>query len=617
MDRFFLSALVREVAPQLIGRRARGHNPWNAGLGFTILLGTKRGRDLVVSLSPQAPGFYIGRPPMCPDGTHGQIGQARFKKLLAGASVANIEAASLDKVVKLDWQYTKASGAKRALTLILEWPGTRTAAFLVDSESREVLDVVSPGTPRQVPGDVFEGLEPPPGSQPLATSAEEFAERLAEALRQGLKESRAISSASGLSPLLVREMNALVADGVPLETAFAEIAMKLVEAPHPMLLSPSSDDLERKAPLPMASPIALTPPTGWSACRFFECNETAAAFVMQSFQLGTSRSLYLEGMGALRRRLKKVVKLKERLEGERDGLQDPSQLRRWGELLLAGLHQAKRTGGEVMVPNPYHADSPMVRVPVDPRLDLMRNARRYFGRARKTDRSQASLDERIGKTTREVDYLETLELGLRDAVGGDTLAPLVQEMREAGLLGPTSRAGRAGLSSSRGRQSQSRKGPRSPKSMSGAKAGAKGKGAPTRTERRLGPRRFRLPGGGKVLAGRSARSNEELTFGIARPDELWFHAAGMAGAHVVLRRPTSGKTSGIGESEEIEQAAAVAAYLSKARGSTAVEVHYCPRKNVRKIPAGPPGTVRISQYQTIRVRPELPEVEAGENEKPD
>ena len=116
-----------------------------------------------------------------------------------------------------------------------------------------------------------------------------------------------------------------------------------------------------------------------------------------------------------------------------------------------------------------------------------------------------------------------------------------------------------------------------------------------------------------VLAGRSARSNEELTFGIAHPDELWFHAAGMAGAHVVLRQPGSG----ISEGEEIQQAAAVAAYLSKARGSTAVEVHYCPRKNVRKIKAAPPGTVRIGQYQTIRVRPELPESEADENGGPD
>ena len=587
MDRFFLTALVREVAPQLLGRRVRSHNPWDAGLGFTIFLGAKRGRDLVVSLSPQAPGFYVGRPPARPDETPGQAGQDRFKKLLAGASVVHIEAASLDRAVTLDWQYTKASGVKRTLKLILEWPGTRTGAFLVDPESREVMDVVSPGTPRLVPGEIFEGLEPPPGSQRLATSAEDFGQRLAEAGRQGLKELRALSSASGLSPMLVREMNALVDDGLPLETALAQIVKKLREPPHPMLFCPSSYDFDRKAPLLMVSPISLSPQTGWSARRFSDCNEAAAAFVTQSFQLGTARSLYLEGMSALRRRLKKLGKLKDRLEGERDRLQDPSQLRRWGELLLAGLRQAKRADGEVIVPDPYHSDSPMVRVPVDPRLGLTLNARRYFRRARKMERSRESLDRRIGETNGEIDYLETIELGLRDAAGGEALAPLMQEIREAGLLGP----------------------PRLQGSVRREAGKAKGKGKRTRTERRLEPRRFRLPGGAIVLAGRSARSNEELTFGIARPDELWFHAAGMAGAHVVLRRPTSG----ISEGEEIEQAAAVAAYLSTARGSTAVEVHYCPRKNVRKIPGAPPGTVRISQYQTIRVRPELPESEAEGN----
>ena len=339
-----------------------------------------------LALSPQAPGFYLGRPPVRPDGTAPLAGQDRIKKLLAGASVVRIEAASLDRAVTLDWQYTKASGVKRTLKLILEWPGTRTGAFLVDSESREVMDVVSPGTPRLVPGEIFEGLEPPPGSQRLATSAEDFGQRLAEAGRQGLKELRALSFASGLSPMLVREMNGLVDEGLPLETALAQIVKKLSQPPHPMLFCLSSYDFDRKAPLLMVSPISLSPQTGWSARRFSDCNEAAAAFVTQSFQLGTARSLYLEGMGALRRRLKKVAKLKDRLEGERDSLQDPSQLRRWGELLLAGLRQAKRADGEVIVPDPYHPDSPMVRVPVDPRIDLPLNARRYFRRARKMER---------------------------------------------------------------------------------------------------------------------------------------------------------------------------------------------------------------------------------------
>jgi predicted ribosome quality control (RQC) complex YloA/Tae2 family protein len=104
-----------------------------------------------------------------------------------------------------------------------------------------------------------------------------------------------------------------------------------------------------------------------------------------------------------------------------------------------------------------------------------------------------------------------------------------------------------------------------------------------------------------ILVGRSARSNEELTFELARPEELWFHAAGSAGAHVVLRREKGEQVSRV----EIEEAAGIAAYYSKSRGSTSVEVVYTPRKHVRKIPGAPPGTVRLARYQSVRVRPAL------------
>jgi predicted ribosome quality control (RQC) complex YloA/Tae2 family protein len=567
MDRFFLRALVREVAPRLLGRRARSHHRWG-GFGFAVLLGTKRGLDIVVSLSPQAPGFYLGRPPVAVDEApdrsrqahHAQHAQqARFKKLLSGAEIIGIKTAPLDRVVTVEWRYTKPSGARRLLELVLEWPGTRTSAFLVDSNSREVLDVISPGTPRAVAGEIFEPLRPPPGSGSLAASAKELEERLAAARREGLSESRALGAASGLSPLLVKELTALVNARLGLEAAFKQIVARLGEPPRPVLLRRSAPDFERSGPDLVLSPIVLSPRKGWTATEFGECNEAAAAFVTKSYQLGRARAIYLAAATDLRRRLKKLRALRGRLSQERDALQDPGELRRWGELLLAGLRQAKRADGEVMVPDPYHADSPLVRVPIDPRLDLTRNARRYFGRARKAIRSRAVLEDRLGKLGGEIDYLETLELGLTDSAGGETLDLLVDEMREAGLM-------------------------RAPGEKKPTKRKKK------RGEPRLEPRRFRLPGGAVVLAGRSARSNEELTFGIA-------------GAHVVLRVPPGEEVG----RREIEQSAAVAAYLSKARASTAAEVHYTPRKNVRKIPGAPPGTVRLSQFKTVRVRPALPE----------
>ena len=41
----------------------------------------------------------------------------------------------------------------------------------------------------------------------------------------------------------------------------------------------------------------------------------------------------------------------------------------------------------------------------------------------------------------------------------------------------------------------------------------------------------------QVLVGRNNRSNDELTHKVARPIDVWMHARGVAGAHVLLRVP--------------------------------------------------------------------------------
>jgi len=103
----------------------------------------------------------------------------------------------------------------------------------------------------------------------------------------------------------------------------------------------------------------------------------------------------------------------------------------------------------------------------------------------------------------------------------------------------------------------------------------------------------------RVLVGRSPRNNAELTFRIARPNDLWFHARGVPGAHVVLRidsarPPTAG---------ELERAAELAAYHSKARASALVPVDYTPRKNVRKQQNALPGLVWYTNAKTLDVAP--------------
>jgi predicted ribosome quality control (RQC) complex YloA/Tae2 family protein len=107
-----------------------------------------------------------------------------------------------------------------------------------------------------------------------------------------------------------------------------------------------------------------------------------------------------------------------------------------------------------------------------------------------------------------------------------------------------------------------------------------------------------------LLYGRSARQNDALTFGLARPDDLWLHARGVPGSHVVIRatgRPIPEST--------VAEAARLAARHSKARADSAVDVIVTEKRHVRRIPGAPPGLVTVSNERVLRVRPQ---VEAGE-----
>ncbi len=123
--------------------------------------------------------------------------------------------------------------------------------------------------------------------------------------------------------------------------------------------------------------------------------------------------------------------------------------------------------------------------------------------------------------------------------------------------------------------------------------------AQTQRRRRRAHLEFRTPLGSRILVGRSPIENAELTFHVARPRDWWFHARGVPGAHVILARDGRDEPP----SEEIEAAAALAAFYSKARDSGTVAVDYALRKHVRRQRNAPPGLVWYEHAQTISAVP--------------
>jgi predicted ribosome quality control (RQC) complex YloA/Tae2 family protein len=111
-----------------------------------------------------------------------------------------------------------------------------------------------------------------------------------------------------------------------------------------------------------------------------------------------------------------------------------------------------------------------------------------------------------------------------------------------------------------------------------------------------------LPGGWKVLAGKTDVDNDYLSLKQAKPSDYWFHVRGMPGSHVVLRASVTGEP----DRETLKRAAAVAAYYSKARHGGIVPVSCTQARYVTKPKGAKPGLVQIRKEITLKVRPALP-----------
>jgi len=114
---------------------------------------------------------------------------------------------------------------------------------------------------------------------------------------------------------------------------------------------------------------------------------------------------------------------------------------------------------------------------------------------------------------------------------------------------------------------------------------------------------YELPGGWRVLAGRSARDNDYVSLKVARPNDWWFHVRGMPGSHVVLKVPAGTEP----ERDVVKQAAAVAAWHSKKREASQVAVSATRARYVTKPRGAKPGTVEIRKEEVLKVRPALPD----------
>ncbi len=250
-----------------------------------------------------------------------------------------------------------------------------------------------------------------------------------------------------------------------------------------------------------------------------------------------------------------------------DELAQPSRADRYeafGHLLMA-LAAGQGAGHEtITLPDVLAGTEEPVEIPLDPSRTAVANAEAYYGRARRTRRARQEAESRWAGVQEEADAAAALLGRLR----ARTTRTEVLELLASEKAAVTRLVGRE----------------------------AAGDAAEPF-------RRIALPGGFEALVGKNARGNAELTTRLARPHDLWLHARGVPGAHVVVRRPSR---TAVVPPEAVEVAARAAAHYSEARTQALAPVIVAERKHVRPLKGGPPGAVRVDRETVLLVVPGLP-----------
>ncbi|MFY8020514.1 MAG: NFACT RNA binding domain-containing protein [Bacteroidia bacterium] len=107
--------------------------------------------------------------------------------------------------------------------------------------------------------------------------------------------------------------------------------------------------------------------------------------------------------------------------------------------------------------------------------------------------------------------------------------------------------------------------------------------------------------GYKIYVGRNSENNDVLTLKFAKKDDLWLHAKGVSGSHVIIKHKQNRKTP----EHVIQRAAELAAYFSKSKSSGLVAVMVTEKKYVRKPKGALAGQVRVDREDVILAEPKL------------
>ena len=563
-DAFFLTAVLEEVRRKCTGARVdKIHQPSRDTL-ILHLRGRESREKLLFAANPTAPRLHLtaaspenpAEPPMfC----------MLLRKHLLGAKLAEISQPPMERAAVFTFDCTDEMGYPVQKRLVAELMGRTCNLYLLSPEGR-ILDCLRriglDETSRRpaLPGLMYQDPEPVKKENPAVL--DNYVNLLTQPGADLLSD-RLMDNLGGLSPLVCREA-ALFAAG---STDARVSALNVDDAAEKLALF-FHEHLNH--PKPYVYALSDGTPKQYAFCLLRQYGsyreETSFGALLDSFYTLRDRKDAMRQKGqAVRKTVQNLcTRLTRKMaaqEKELEATYDRERLRQLGDILTANLHRITKGQTKITCEDFYDENMAPVEIALSPLLSPQQNAAKFYKDYTRMKNAEKELTHQLELGETELSYLKSVLEELNRAQTEAELEEIRQELQDQGYLRPEA----------------------------GRKRPKQGK---------LAPMRFESTDGYPIYVGRNNRQNEELTFRLARKDDIWCHASKVHGSHVII---SCGGTTP--PDNTITQAAQLAAYYSETGDGQNVAVDVTPVRQVKKIPGGKPGMVIYHTYKTVIANP--------------
>ena len=563
-DAFFLRAVLEEIREKTQQARVEKiHQPSRDTV--ILLLKTQEGRQkLMFVASPTAPRLHLTtaspeNPPEPP------MFCMLLRKHLSGARLREITQPAMERCATFTFDCIDEMGDPTQKKLVAELMGRTCNLYLLGADGRIIDCLRRVGLDETAKRPALPGMfyqQPEPITKENPATLESYV-NLMEAAGADLLADRLMDALGGLSPLVCREAALFVAGSTDARVESLDVektADKLqlffrehIDHPKPYFYS-AADGTPKQ--------FAFCPIRQYGTCQEAE---SFTQLLDHYYIVRDRRDAMRQKSQAVRKTVQNLCqRLQRKLaiqEKELTATFDRERLRQLGDILTANIHRIQKGQTSVTVEDFYDENMAQIQVAISPILSPQQNAAKFYKDYARMKNAEKELTRQIELGEQELHYLKSV-LEELDRAGTDAeLEEIRQELQTGGYI----------------------------RADSGKRKMKQGK---------LPPLRFESTDGYPIYVGRNNRQNEELTFKLARKDDIWLHAQKVHGSHVII---SCGGTKP--PDDTITQAAQLAAYYAETKGGQNLPVDVTPVKQVKKVPSGKPGMVIYHTYRTVYVNP--------------